>query len=70
MASRKLRKEYGNYHFKPLGRPSNLTPEMEWEICEKILEGYSNNKILKMYPISINKIKEIREKRNYFLDLP
>ena len=57
MASRKLRKENGNYHFKPLGRPSNLTPEMEWEICEKMLEGYSNNKILKIYPISINTIK-------------
>ena len=70
MASRAIRKEIGNHHFKPLGRPSNLTEKMEWEICEKMRDGQSNNKILLNYPISLKTIKEIRMKRNYFLDLP
>ena len=70
MVSRKTRKEFGNHHFKPLGRPSNLTKEMEWEICEKMRDGQSNNKILQSYPISLKTIKEIRMYRNYFLDLP
>jgi len=70
MPSRAIRKEIGNHHFKPLGRPSNLTEEMEWDICEKMRDGRSNNKILQSYPISLKTIKEIRMKRNYFLDLP
>ena len=70
MVSRKTRKEFGNHHFKPLGRPSNLTKKMEWEICEKMRDGQSNNKILQSYPISLKTIKEIRMYRNYFLDLP
>ena len=70
MASREIRKKLGDHHFKPLGRPSNLTAEMEREISEKMRDGQSNNKILQNYPISLKIIKEIRMKRNYFLDLP
>ena len=62
MSSRKIRKKYGNHHFSSLGRPTNLTDKMEWEICEKILAGYSNNKILKMYPIGLKTLKQIRLK--------
>jgi len=70
MASRKIRKEFGDHNFKPLGRPSNLNTKMEWKICEKMRDGQSNNKILLSYPISLKTIKMIRMKRNYFLDLP
>ena len=70
MVSRIKRKEIGNHHFKPLGRPSNLTDEMEKEICEKMLKGISNNKLLQNYPVGLKTIKEIKLKRMYFLDLP
>lgn len=70
MVSKKTRKEIGNNYFKPLGRPTNLTNDMEWEICEKMRNGMSNNKLLHSYPISLKTIKKIRLKRAYFLHLP
>jgi hypothetical protein len=53
-----------------MGRPTNLTRDMEIKICERMRDGYSNNKIISEFPVSLKKIKEIRLKRNYFLDLP
>ena len=67
--SREIRKKYKQY-LEPLGRPTNLTRDMEIKICERMRDGYSNNKILSEFPVGLKTIKEIRLKRNYFLDLP
>lgn len=47
-----------------------ISKEMEIKICEKIRDGISDKKILEQYPINQKVLISIKEKRNYFLDLP
>ena len=70
MVSREIRKLYPSYTHKPLGRPTNLTWDMELKINEDIDQGFSNYKLLKKYPIGLVTIREIKEKRVHFSDYP
>ncbi len=70
MVSQKIRKMYPSHTYKPLGRPSNLTWEMELKINKDIDQGFTNYKLLKKYPIGLVTLREIRDKRVYFSDYP
>ena len=70
MVSRHVRKKFGSHNFKSLGRPTNLTPQMELDINRDIDNGVSNYKLLQKYPIGLKTLRQIREKRIFFSDYP